>query len=132
MPKSKKLVFEVGYTDVNFTRPEDREFEFKPPPGTEVVEATIPEHKAPTAEQRQQAKENAAQSKEQTKIVGTGWSAVVVTKLDTDSGRGIRPAAGLPEPAPAGRRRLGLGTAARRDGVLGGAHRRRTAGRRRA
>ncbi len=29
---SKKLVFEVGYTDVNFTRPDDREFEFNPPP----------------------------------------------------------------------------------------------------
>jgi outer membrane lipoprotein-sorting protein len=86
--ESKKLVFEVGYTDVNFTRPDDREFKFVPPPGTEVIEATTPEHKAPTAEQRQQAEEKAAQAKEQTKIVGTGWSAVLVTKLDADSGKG--------------------------------------------
>ena len=85
---SKKLVFEVGYTDVNFTRPEDREFVFTPPRGTEVVEATAPEHKAPTAEERQQAKDKAAQAKERTKIVGTGWSTVVVTKLDADSGQG--------------------------------------------
>ena len=85
---SKKLVFEVGYTDVNFTRPEDREFEFNPPPGTEVIEAATPEHKAPTAEERKQAKEKAAQSKERTKIVGTGWSTVVVTELDADSGQG--------------------------------------------
>ena len=54
---NKKLVFEVGYTDVNFTRPDDREFVFKPPPGTEVTEAATPEHKAPTAEERKQAKE---------------------------------------------------------------------------
>ena len=83
---SKKLVFEVGYTDVNFTRPDDREFVFNPPRGTEVVEAGTTEHKAPTAQDRQQAKERAAQAKERTKIVGTGWSTVVVTKLDADSG----------------------------------------------
>ena len=86
--ESKRLVLEVGYTDVNFTRPDDREFEFKPPRGTEVVEAGTREHKAPTAEEREQAKEEAAQAKERTKIVGTGWSTVVVTKLDADSGQG--------------------------------------------
>ena len=29
---------EVGFTDVDFTKPEDRQFQFTPPPGTEVTE----------------------------------------------------------------------------------------------
>ena len=33
-----KIVFEVAYTSVDFTRPDDSEFLFNPPPGAKVTE----------------------------------------------------------------------------------------------
>ncbi len=84
----KKLVFEVGYSEVSFTRPDDREFEFNPPPGTKVTEGDTPQHKTPTAKERQQAKDQAAEAKAKTKTVGTGWATVVVSEIDTTGDQG--------------------------------------------
>ncbi len=36
--KRPNAAFEVGFTEVSFDRPEDRQFEFTPPPGTEVTD----------------------------------------------------------------------------------------------
>jgi outer membrane lipoprotein-sorting protein len=70
-----KIVFEVGYTSVDFTRPDDSEFVFNPPPGAKVTE--VQPSATPSAQDRQQAE----QAKNATKIIGTGWTAVRVTKV---------------------------------------------------
>ena len=68
-----KIVFEVAYTSVDFTRPDDAEFVFNPPPGAKVTEIQ-PSDKTPSPQDREQA-QNART------VVGTGWTAVVVTKV---------------------------------------------------
>ena len=49
---------------VSFTRPEDREFEFKPPPGTKVTEGEPITPRTPTADERKQAKQKAEEARE--------------------------------------------------------------------
>jgi outer membrane lipoprotein-sorting protein len=66
-----KNVFEVAYTSVDFTRPDDAEFVFNPPPGAKVTE--IQPSETPNARDRQRGDE--------AKIIGTGWTAVRVVKL---------------------------------------------------
>lgn len=70
-----KIVFEVAYTSVDFTRPDDSEFVFNPPPGAKVTEVQPSE--TPNAQDRKQADE----AKNASKIIGTGWTAVRVTKI---------------------------------------------------
>ena len=83
--KGNELVFEVGYDSVSFTRPDDREFEFNPPPDTEVTEGEpITPPDSPSAKDRDEAKEKAEEARKQAKVVGTGWSTVVVRQLDED------------------------------------------------
>ncbi len=78
-----ELVFETGYTEVSFTRPEDREFEFNPPPGTEVTEepAIKPGDREPSAEDEADAQDR----KDATTISGEGWTTVAVTQLPGDA-----------------------------------------------
>ncbi len=84
---SDKPAFEVAFTAVDFNRPDDAQFEFKAPPGTEVTEvaphaekkATVPAPSKKELEARKQA------AHENTKVVGHGWSTVVVTKLPADA-----------------------------------------------
>jgi outer membrane lipoprotein-sorting protein len=68
-----KIVFEVAYTSVDFARPDDAEFVFNPPPGAKVTEVK-PSEQTPGPQDRKQA-ERAR------KVVGTGWTAVAVTKV---------------------------------------------------
>ena len=79
-----ELVFEVGYDSVSFTRPEDREFEFNPPPGTKVTEGEPIAPRMPNEREREQAREEAEDAREQDKVVGSGWSTVVVSKMSHD------------------------------------------------
>jgi outer membrane lipoprotein-sorting protein len=79
-----KLVFEVGYESVSFTRPEDREFEFNAPPGTKVTEGETIGPRTPNKKAREQVREEASQTHDQVKIVGSGWSAVAVSKVSGD------------------------------------------------
>jgi outer membrane lipoprotein-sorting protein len=79
-----KLVFEVGYESVSFTRPEDREFEFNAPPGTKVTEGETIGPRTPNKKAREQVREEASQAHDQVKIVGSGWSAVAVSKVSGD------------------------------------------------
>ena len=51
-----KIVFEVAYTSVDFTRPDDAEFVFNPPPGAKVTEIQ-PSDQTPSAQDRKQAEE---------------------------------------------------------------------------
>src|SRR4029453_2433517 len=68
-----KIVFEVAYASVDFTRPDDAEFAFNPPPGAKVTEIK-PNEQTPSAQDRKQA-ERARE------VIGTGWTAVAVTKV---------------------------------------------------
>jgi outer membrane lipoprotein-sorting protein len=80
---SAELVFEVGYDSVSFTRPEDREFEFKAPPGTKVTEAGEAKPRTPSKQDREQVRKEAEEARAATEIVGSGWSTVAVRKVGT-------------------------------------------------
>jgi outer membrane lipoprotein-sorting protein len=79
-----ELVFEVGYDSVSFTRPEDREFEFKAPPDTKVTEGEPMGPRTPNKKAREQVREEASEARDQVKIVGSGWSTVAVSKVSGD------------------------------------------------
>ena len=80
------LVFEVGYDSVSFTRPEDREFEFKAPPGTKVTEGETIAPRTPTEKERDQAREEAEKARSTAKIVGSGWSTVAIQTVGSPDG----------------------------------------------
>ena len=82
------LVFEVGYDSVSFTRPEDREFEFKAPPGTKVTEGGAIAPRKLTAEERRKTRERVEDSRDDVKIVGSGWSTVAVRQVGDVDGSG--------------------------------------------
>lgn len=72
---SDNPAFEAGFTHVSFAKPDAAEFKFNPPAGTKVTEdksKAAPEHKArPGHEATDQSKP---------KVVGDGWTSVVVAK----------------------------------------------------
>jgi hypothetical protein len=75
--------FEVGFTQVSFQRPDDAQFRFTPPPGTKVTEVPTPAGKpAGEATGKAQGKTGTTQAVEaaQSKVVGTGWTSVIVVK----------------------------------------------------
>ncbi len=80
------VVFEVAYTDISFTKPDDEQFDFNPPAGTKVTEVAPEQRSAPTKAEQKQAKDKIAAKQAQTKTVGTGWSTVVVTDADAAMG----------------------------------------------
>jgi outer membrane lipoprotein-sorting protein len=71
-----RIVFEVAYTSVDFTRPDDAEFVFNPPPGAKLTEIQ-PSDQTPSAQDRKQAED----ARNATTGVGTGWTAVAITKV---------------------------------------------------
>ena len=81
-----KIVFEVAYTSVEFTRPDDSEFVFNPPPGAKVTEIQ-PSDRTPSAQDRKEAEE----ARRATTVVGTGWTAVAISKVGDASGSGTDP-----------------------------------------
>jgi outer membrane lipoprotein-sorting protein len=78
--------YEVAFTQVNFARPDDAQFRFNAPPGTTVEEA--PATGPGTA--ADQAGAAADKAKAGTKIVGTGWTSVVVTQSAPQAAAGKR------------------------------------------
>jgi outer membrane lipoprotein-sorting protein len=70
-------VFRVAYTEIDFAEPDPKVFEFTPPPGAEVTEVSPKaggdESKAPTP--------NDPDSADAPKVVGEGWTTVVITKM---------------------------------------------------
>lgn len=79
--KKAQLVFEVAYTNVDFTAPEARYFDFNPPAGTKVTEAATPKHPAPSGADKAEAQAKAKGAQDQVTTVGTGWTTVAVTKV---------------------------------------------------
>jgi outer membrane lipoprotein-sorting protein len=67
-------VFRVSYTEIDFAQPDAKLFTFTPPPGAEVTEvspkADSDESKRPTPD-----------SAHEPKVVGEGWTTVVITKM---------------------------------------------------
>jgi outer membrane lipoprotein-sorting protein len=77
-------VFRVAYTEIDFTQPDPQVFEFTPPPGAEVkevpAESTVPKSETPA--------EPAPDQSDEPKVVGQGWTTVVVSEVpdNPDSG----------------------------------------------
>ena len=85
--------FEVGFTSISFDRPDARQFDFNPPPGTKVTESG-----ALTGDKTRPDAAHPAKPK----VVGTGWGAVAVGTLPADatSGQGAEQAQGLLQALP--------------------------------
>ena len=86
----KKPAFEVGFADgLTIGRPADRVFTWNPPKGTKVTEEKAGSDKAPakapTKAQRKALEQHKAQAEQNTKVVGHGWTAVVITKVPADA-----------------------------------------------
>ena len=76
--------FEVGFTSFDPSTPSSTAFNFNPPPGTKVTEGSTskPHNKALSgAEQGLQTPADQAPSDAKPRIVGTGWTSVVVARL---------------------------------------------------
>ncbi|MEH1128579.1 LolA family protein [Micromonospora sp. CPCC 206061] len=71
---SDKAAFQVAFTQVDFERPDDQQFEFNPPPGVKVEEST---ELAPQQKAQQKDKAHDAVT-----TVGEGWTTVAVAKYD--------------------------------------------------
>lgn len=98
--------FEIGFTDVNFTRPDNARFEFTPPPGTKVTEGSqsaTPSAPGQTGQDR--TGQGQAGQRPKTAVIGTGWTSVVVARLP-EGGLpglpGLTAPAGSPKPSPTG------------------------------
>ncbi len=76
-----KPAFEIGFTSVDFGRPDARQFAFAPAPGTTVKNGDVPEATSATPEA---TVPSAASDTVEPTVVGTGWSTVVVAKLPAD------------------------------------------------
>ncbi|EWT01250.1 hypothetical protein N865_05570 [Intrasporangium oryzae NRRL B-24470] len=87
--KISNPAFEVGFTAVDFSKPDARQFAFNPPPGTTVTQSgSLKPGGAATNRLPSQSGTPATGTKPAApKIVGTGWSTVAVTTLPaaTDS-----------------------------------------------
>ncbi|MGQ5259911.1 LolA family protein [Micromonospora sp. ZYX-F-536] len=89
---SDQPAFEVAFTQVDYRRPDADQFTFNPPPGVTVTEETAerpaagrPGHAAPAGDP-------------QVRAVGTGWTTVLVARLDGATGG--KPAGDKPAGAP--------------------------------
>lgn len=85
--------FEVGFTALDFARPDARQFAFTPPPGTKVTESdtlTPPKGEAGT----NRAPSAKAGVSSAPKLVGTGWSTVAVAPFSLPSPKDAKGSAG--------------------------------------
>ena len=76
--------FEVGFTSIDFAKPDSRQFAFTPPPGTKVTNKSA--RTAPVAPPKASGT-NPAPSETSTppKVSGSGWSTVIVATLPPDA-----------------------------------------------
>lgn len=76
-----KPAFQVYYTKIDFGRPDAGQFDFKAPPGTKVTEAA-PEKSADKRTSKAPSKQELkAHASDAPKVIGKGWTSVVVSKL---------------------------------------------------
>jgi outer membrane lipoprotein-sorting protein len=72
---SDEPAFRVTFEQIDFGTPDAQQFAFNPPPGAKVTDEA-----APTAADRPDVK---PEDRVEPTVVGTGWTTVVVTNLDT-------------------------------------------------
>jgi outer membrane lipoprotein-sorting protein len=77
-------VFRVSYTEIDFTEPDAKLFTFTPPPGAEVTEVS------PKADE---SKPPAPDRADEPKVVGEGWTTVVITDRSAEDSSGSSPGA---------------------------------------
>ena len=96
--------FEVGFTSFDPSTPSSTAFNFNPPPGTKVTEGSTPkshEGALPGATSGLRTPADQASAAAKPRIVGTGWTSVVVARLPegaiTGSGQASRMLRVLPK-----------------------------------
>jgi len=90
-----KPAVRIAFQQVSFETPDPEQFTFNPPPGTKVEEPSateLKEHEKKALEQHDKALKDRAAGKDEApegmKVVGKGWTSVVVAKLPTgDAGK---------------------------------------------
>jgi outer membrane lipoprotein-sorting protein len=76
-------VFSTKFSSIDFATPDDAYFTFNPPAGTKVTEEKAPStDKTDAAKKRTEAEKKAEAAQDDTKVVGSGWSSVVIAKTD--------------------------------------------------
>ena len=73
--------FEVMFTQVSFTRPDDSQFVFNPPAGTKVEESNPGD--VAGADPKQKHDESASGEKPKSAVIGTGWTSVLVLRTSS-------------------------------------------------
>jgi len=74
-------VFEVAFNAVDFARPDAAQFTFKPPPGTTVTDSKVPTPRPSAAGSKTNTVAPQPGSAGMPKVVGTGWTSVLVAKI---------------------------------------------------
>ena len=74
--KRANPAFEVGFTSIDFGRPDARQFAFNPPPGTKVTE-----HPVTAPDKAKEQGKDKVRPKGAPTVVGKGWAAVAVGTL---------------------------------------------------
>lgn len=77
--KGPEPVAEVGFTSIDFSVPDDRQFAFNPPPGAKVTEVE-PGADSARKSGREEAEQDAQRDGDEPTVVGEGWTSVVVSK----------------------------------------------------
>ncbi|WNM40280.1 sigma-E factor regulatory protein RseB domain-containing protein [Micromonospora halotolerans] len=86
--------FEVAFTQVDFRTPDADQFRFNPPPGVTVKEEPAGDERGPAGRQRPER----GKADPDVRTVGTGWTTVLVAKLDAAGAAGA--AGGKPGAKP--------------------------------
>ena len=96
------LVFEVGFSAVDFARPDAAQFTFNPPPGTTVTQGTAPVDKKSAIEKKAAAGDKAQPvtprpgSADLPTVIGKGWGSVMVVKMPAPQAKTGAPTSGAP------------------------------------
>jgi outer membrane lipoprotein-sorting protein len=78
-------VFEVGFSAVDFARPDAAQFAFNPPPGTKVTEGKAAIDKQAAAGSKIGIVAPQSKSADMPTVMGKGWGSVVVVKMPAAS-----------------------------------------------
>ena len=81
-----QTVAEVAFESVDFAVPGADRFTFTPPPGATVTEkGTLEAPERPSKAERAEAEQKAEEVREDTEVVGSGWTSVLVTKVPDEA-----------------------------------------------
>ena len=74
----------IAFQQVSFEVPDAEQFNFNPPPGAKVETPSADQIEKEHAKAETGAKAEAQKAEQGTKVIGTGWTSVVVAKLPAD------------------------------------------------